>query len=93
MSNKLYRFTIDEDSNIVFTELYIEENDSPTPRCGSSIAVVEDNNHEYVYVVGGADRKSQLFDVWRVDTKAEVWEKLFVVILYYKFLQKIAIFA
>lgn len=66
MSNKLYKFRIDVEGNLNFEELILEsdENCKPTPRCGSSMIM---DNKGKLYVIGGADDKCYLIDIWVID--------------------------
>uniref|UniRef100_A0A914EFL1 Uncharacterized protein n=1 Tax=Acrobeloides nanus TaxID=290746 RepID=A0A914EFL1_9BILA len=66
MSNKLYKFRIDVEGNLNFEELILEsdENCKPTPRCGSSMIM---DNEGKLYVIGGADDKCYLIDIWVID--------------------------
>uniref|UniRef100_A0A914CTP2 Uncharacterized protein n=1 Tax=Acrobeloides nanus TaxID=290746 RepID=A0A914CTP2_9BILA len=77
MSNKLYKFYINVEGSIRFQELNIEdsEDNKPSPRCGSSLTMSQTGK---LYLIGGADEKCYLSDIWVLDTTNGklCWEKI-----------------
>lgn len=77
MSNKLYKFYINVEGSIRFQELNIEgsEDNKPSPRCGSSLTMSQTGK---LYLIGGADEKCYLSDIWALDTTNGklCWEKI-----------------
>lgn len=66
MSNELYKYLIDSDGGISFEKVHVEN--KPSPRCGS--AMIMDKTGK-MYLIGGADEKGYLCDVWVLDMKME----------------------
>uniref|UniRef100_A0A914CWD4 Kelch motif family protein n=1 Tax=Acrobeloides nanus TaxID=290746 RepID=A0A914CWD4_9BILA len=64
MSNELYKFLIDSDGGISFEKVHVEN--KPSPRCGSAMIM---NKTGKLYLIGGADEKGYLCDVWVLDMK------------------------
>jgi hypothetical protein len=77
MSNKMFKFIIDNNDEINFEKVNIKsDGKEPEPRCGGAMVM---NNNGELYLIGGVNEKGKfLLDAWKVDVKNEVfkWEAL-----------------